>query len=114
VLCDQFAAAELVAEIAPDLKHHMTLTRQLFATTVIDTAPRPWTGGAENNIGLIEALKSYAPHEQPGGGYSVTAPHTLERWYVRAVELYACWQSRNPICMWGPAPDYAVSDRAVI
>lgn len=89
----QFDTFGWYAEQAPDIKDNVTLTRQLFATTVIDTAPRPWTGGAENNLALVEALKSFSPRpDQASGGFIVTPQHTLERWYARAVELFAAWR----------------------
>lgn len=100
----QFTDSGLICEAAPELHDQELLLRRLMATLTVDPS----------NEDLIEAINQYAPRPNKSG-FTVTPGHTLERWFVKALEVFACWHHLyGGTTGWGPAPDYTESDRAVI
>lgn len=107
VLWAQFNDQGLASEAAQDLSDVVILTRRLFAVMRIDP---------DENEELIDAIGNYAPREEPKG-FVVTPGHTLARFFVRALEIFAAWHHAGggrPADEWGPAPDYTLADRARI
>lgn len=103
----QFVDQGLRSEAAPKMHDTVILTRRLFATMKVDP---------DANEDLIDAINNYAPREEPHG-FVVTPGHTLERYFVRALEIFAAWHHNGggvPADEWGPAPDYTLADRARI
>jgi hypothetical protein len=117
VYAPQFERFGWYCEAAPDIKDTITLARELFSTLKIDNTPRPWTAGNPNNDEFVNALNQHSPSEQKmTDGFNVTPHHNLARYYSRALELYAAWVhagNAKPSAL-GPAPNYAIWDRAVI
>lgn len=107
VLEEQFSDQGLVPEAAPKLPDVVLLTRRLFATLKIDQ---------DANEDLLEAINSYAPREEPHG-FVVTPGHTLARFFVRALEVFASWRHAGGLdefAAWGAPVDYSQADRAVV
>jgi hypothetical protein len=83
----------------------------------IDNAVRPWTGNEENNARLIEALQGYrtlrssVDHET----HQKSPAHTWHAHYADQLRYYVTYRGRHSTAAdWGPAPNYAIADRAVI
>jgi hypothetical protein len=105
ILASQFEDLGLGCEAAPKLSDVVTLTRRVFATLRVEPS---------TNADLIEAINQYSPREEPRG-FVVNAGHTLERFFVRALEVFAAWQYAGGLDDdWGPAPNYALADKARI
>jgi hypothetical protein len=84
----------------------------------IDNAVRPWTANEENNARLIEALQGYRTLRS-----SVDAEthqkHAAQTWHghwADMVRYYVTYRGRHSDAggAWGPAPNYAQHDRAVV
>lgn len=107
VFAEQFNDQGLAVEAAPSIHDSVILTRRLFATLRVDP---------DANEDLIEAINHYSPREEPRG-FVITDGHTLERYFVRALEIFAAWHHAGGGALgdeWGPAPDYTQQDRARI
>ena len=117
VYAPQFEQFGWYCEAAPHVKDTITLARELFATLKIDSVKRDWTNGKPNNDDFVNALHQYAPNENKlTEGFNVTPTHNLTHYFSRALELYAAWVhagNAKPSAL-GPAPNYAIWDRAVI
>lgn len=98
------------------------VTAALLERASIDTTPRPWLDAVEasNNELLVDSLNGYRAKELErvdGGGENFDDKPVVsyERYFARAVELYAAWhwarhRRRGP----GRPLDYSQQDRAVI
>lgn len=104
---EQFSDQGMRSEKTEKMADTVILTRRLLATTKIDP---------DANEDLIEAINHYAPRERPEG-FVITPGHTLERYFVRTLEIFAAWRHDGGLELaddWGPAPDYTLADRARI
>lgn len=102
----QFVDRGHACSAAPKLSDEIAVARRMFATLRIE---------ATLNEDLIDALNQYAPRED-GGNYIITDGHKPERFFVRALEIFAAWRHKGGGVpeQWGPAPDYTLADRARI
>lgn len=92
--------------------------RAFLGKVRIDDAPRPWAPDG-NNARLIESLLGYRTKRATEGDvYQRTPAHTWESHAADAVRYYVTWRAsgggESPLTGWGPAPNYANRDRAVI
>lgn len=104
IYAEQFEDAGMVAEESPKVADIVTLARRLFSVIRIEP---------EGNDDLIDAINSYAPREEPHG-FVVTSGHTLARYFVRALEVFAAWRhdgGGRPSDDWSRPPDYSRTDR---
>lgn len=104
---------------APDMEDgkRMLLAQQFLSRLSIDTTPRPWD--ETNNAVLLDSLNGYRVKELASHADSFTTNvlGTHEQYLTRALEHFAAWEWKNPTSSkttWGPAPNYAQHDRAVI
>jgi hypothetical protein len=109
--------ADGVADRAPDVDNWFTVTREALNLIYVDNAPRAFTTEDENNERLLDALGGYRFAKAQGlNTYTNKPVQSWELHYARAVEIFASWQSDEPLNAggWFPAPDYSHIDRRVI
>lgn len=103
------------APVLPD-GQRMLVTQRFLPRVHVDTVPREWAVEG-NNAELIDALNGYRVKEVPGQSnvFSMNVLGSHEQYLTRALEHYAAHDFLNPPGdAWGPAPNYAAHDRAVI
>lgn len=105
-------------EYAPELddRARMVITQRMLPSLYIDTAPRPWEEGRQNNEMLIESLNGYRMKELASHSdvFTLNVLSTHEQYLTRALEHYAAWARLEPARPWGPRPDYTEADRGII
>jgi len=83
----------------------------------IDNAVRPWTSNEENNARLVEALQGYRTLRSSVDAetHQKNPAHTWHGHWGDMVRYYVNYRGRHSAGnAWGPAPNYAMHDRAVI
>jgi hypothetical protein len=104
---------------APQMEdgRRMLITQAFLSRLTIDTSPRPWD--AESNQLLVDSLNGYRMREVQSvqDQFTQTVAATFEQYLARALENFAAYEWREPARgarAWGPAPNYAAHDKAVI
>jgi hypothetical protein len=108
-------------ELAPKLSPHegIAQVQLLLPTCSIDTAPRPWAPEGNNQL-LIESLTGYRTEIRKGSGapgvFQLSPSHTWESHFADALRYYAVFRASGGLTLgeWGPAPNWSLTDRAVI
>jgi len=107
VYAQQFEDMYLEPSPAEKISDTEILTRRLFATMLVNDTPE--------NEALIESINNYSPREEPHG-FVINSGHNLDRFFVRALEIFAAWRHAGGLESeeWSRAPDYSRADRARI
>lgn len=92
--------------------------RAFLARTRIDNAVRDWTGNEENNARFVEALQGYRTLRSKID-HETNQKNPAATWHAHwadCLRYYVTFRGRHSDlgAGWGPAPNYAYADRAVI
>jgi hypothetical protein len=101
--------------IEPNLITLTHTTQAIIERCSIDTSPRQFEEGTDNNLLLIDALNGYAAKETPSSAWSMAGSSSYS-YLTRAFESFAVWCDRQGTTkgLWTSSPNYQQSDRAVI
>lgn len=102
---------------APKLadNQRMLVTARFLRRLHIDTVPRAWDEDGNNAL-LVDSLNGFRVKELAAFAdvFTVNPLGTHEQYLSRALEHFAALELERPLEEWGPAPNYANHDRAVI
>lgn len=98
-----------------DVTKGIEIVRGIFPTLWIDNAKRPWAPTG-NNARLVDAIGGYRASNTKNGVFSRTPVHSWESHFADALRYYAIASEIGETTgnRWGPAPNYAQADRAVV
>jgi hypothetical protein len=97
------------------LHAEIALVQQSLPTTYVDTTPRPWTHGKENNSMLLEALAGYRTEKllKRPGVFSRNPYHSWESHYADAARyLFVYRHGEIGLAGWGPRAPTTANDIA--
>lgn len=116
-MLDIFERRGCIIDTAASAEGVIPATRDYLASTYIDNKPRDWCLEDDNNERLVDALNGYRFTEHKGGqSFTNTPVNSWERYYARAVEVFAINRQdfTAGIDGWHTAPNYAATDARVI